>query len=274
MKTLYLSDLDGTLLRSDETLSPYTSHTLNALVSKGMLFSYATARSVHTAKKVTHGLDAKIPLIVYNGTFIIDNVTLERIATHTFESDEAADIYYTLTHFGIYPIVYALIDSAEKFSYDTHTLSIPLEKFILSRKGDDRDNPLSNDEHILNGDAFYFTCIDSDEKLYPAYSALKDKYNCLYQSDVYSGSRFLEILPSGVSKAKAALQLKELYSCDEIVGFGDGLNDIPLLRAADRFYAVKNANEDVKALASGVISSNNSDGVAKFLLEDFKNYEI
>lgn len=271
MKTLYLSDLDGTLLRSDETLSPYTSHTLNALVSKGMLFSYATARSVHTARKVTHGLDAKIPLIVYNGTFIIDNVTLEKIATHTFESSEAADIYYTLTHFGIYPIVYALIGSAEKFSYDKRTLSIPLKEFVLSRKGDDRDNPLNSDESILKGDVFYFTCIDTDGKLYPAYLSLKDKYNCLYQSDVYSGSRFLEILPSGVSKAKAALQLKELYSCDEVVGFGDGLNDIPLLRAADRFYAVENAHEDVKALAAGVIGSNNTDGVAKFLLEDFKN---
>ena len=50
MKTLYVSDLDGTLLRSDETLSTYTCDVINELVEKGMLFSYATARSYHTAQ--------------------------------------------------------------------------------------------------------------------------------------------------------------------------------------------------------------------------------
>ena len=51
MKTLYVSDLDGTLLRKNETLSPYTIKTINALTSSDMLFSYATARSLNTAKK-------------------------------------------------------------------------------------------------------------------------------------------------------------------------------------------------------------------------------
>ena len=75
MRTLYLSDLDGTLLQSNEKTSDFTNRTVNTLVKKGLLFSYATARSYITAKKVTKGLDAKIPLIVYNGAFIIDNAT-------------------------------------------------------------------------------------------------------------------------------------------------------------------------------------------------------
>ena len=45
MTTLYVSDLDGTLLNSNQTLSPFTIQTINQLVSDGMLFSYATARS-------------------------------------------------------------------------------------------------------------------------------------------------------------------------------------------------------------------------------------
>ena len=52
MKILYVSDLDGTLLRKNETLSSYTIKTINALTSSGMSFSYATARSLNTAKKV------------------------------------------------------------------------------------------------------------------------------------------------------------------------------------------------------------------------------
>ena len=74
MKTLYVSDLDGTLLRSDETISEYTAQTINRLTTEGMLFSYATARSYHTAKKVTKGLEAKIPLDnTYTSTLSISN---------------------------------------------------------------------------------------------------------------------------------------------------------------------------------------------------------
>ena len=49
MKTLYVSDLDGTLLRSDERTSDYTNQVINRLTEQGMLFSYATARSLVTA---------------------------------------------------------------------------------------------------------------------------------------------------------------------------------------------------------------------------------
>ena len=72
MTTLYVSDLDGTLLNSNQTLSPFTIQTINQLVSDGMLFSYATARSYQTAKKVTQGLQAPFPLIVYNGACVRD----------------------------------------------------------------------------------------------------------------------------------------------------------------------------------------------------------
>ena len=50
-RTLYVSDLDGTLLRSDERTSDYTNSVINRLTRHGMLFSYATARSCHTARK-------------------------------------------------------------------------------------------------------------------------------------------------------------------------------------------------------------------------------
>ena len=51
MKTLYVSDLDGTLLRNDAQTSEYTNQVINQLTSDGILFSYATARSYLTATK-------------------------------------------------------------------------------------------------------------------------------------------------------------------------------------------------------------------------------
>ena len=54
LKTLYVSDLDGTLLSSNQKTSEFTNLIINNLVEKGMIFSYATARSLVTAKKVTN----------------------------------------------------------------------------------------------------------------------------------------------------------------------------------------------------------------------------
>lgn len=75
MKTLYVTDLDGTLLRTDDTVSPFTINTVNGLVDKGMLFTYATARSLVSASVVTRGLSARIPVIAYNGAFIYNAET-------------------------------------------------------------------------------------------------------------------------------------------------------------------------------------------------------
>jgi len=117
-RTLYISDLDGTLLQPDERISGFCCKTLNQLVQNGMLFSYATARSYHTARKCTAGLDAKIPLIVYNGTLIIDNQTGTILKENIFSPEQAAGIFELLQQCGIHPIVYSLIDGKEKFSYD------------------------------------------------------------------------------------------------------------------------------------------------------------
>jgi len=71
MTTLYLSDLDGTLLGPNERLSPKTSDVVTRFVRSGGLFSFATARSLITAQRVTAGLPLELPAIVYNGVFIV-----------------------------------------------------------------------------------------------------------------------------------------------------------------------------------------------------------
>ena len=64
------------------------------------------------------------------------------------------------------------------------------------------------------------------------------------------------------------IQLKELLHCDRVVCFGDGKNDISMFKVADECYAVENAVGELKQIATGVILSNNSDGVARWLLEN------
>ena len=93
-KVLYVSDLDGTLLNTRDKISDYSVETINALVEKGMLFTYATARSLVSASVVAGGLSTRIPVIVYNGAFIIRPDTGEILSSVFFtpkERETAAD---------------------------------------------------------------------------------------------------------------------------------------------------------------------------------------
>lgn len=269
MKTLYVSDLDGTLLNGNQILTEYTRSVINKLTEKGLLFSYATARSYATAQKAADGISVEIPLIVYNGTFIVNNLTGERLASNYFDSD-IVELIKELINCGINPIVYSIIDGKEKFSYIKSRCNENQDDFIKSRQGDDRENPVNNEVDLLQGSIFYISCIDKKEKLACFYNKYKGEYNCLFQKDIYSDYQWLEIMPENATKANAILKLKEMLSCDKVVAFGDGLNDIPMFRIADECYAVSNAADELKSIATGVILSNDDDGVAKWLSENVK----
>lgn len=268
MKHLYVSDLDGTLLRSDAVTSEYTNHVINDLTEKGMVFSYATARSVITAKQVTRGLCAKIPLIVYNGAFIIDNRT-ETILSANYFDKTVRDVLEDLSDHEIFPIVYAFIEEKERFSYIPEKCTRGMISFLDSRKGDIRTNAVSTSEALKKGNIFYITCIDEPWKLESFYEKYKNIYHCVYQKDLYSGEQWLEIMPEVATKSNAVIQLKELLGCDKLIVFGDGKNDLDMFEIADECYAVSNAVEALKERATAVIGSNDEDGVAKWLVQNY-----
>ena len=273
MKTLYLSDLDGTLLRSDLTLSDHTCSVISQVVGMGMPFAFATARSRTTALKVTAGLDVPLPIIAYNGAFIVDTDSGEILHKQTFTPAEAREIYGCMCSFGLSPIVYRLFDGRERFSFYSDRVNRLTMDFIESRGEDPRRDPLSDGDDILAGELFYFNCIAEERALRGAYEQLRDKYEVLYYDDIYSGERWLELMPRGATKASAALRLRDMLGCTRIAAFGDSVNDIPLFEAADERYAVANADPRLKALADEVIPSNNDDGVALTLEKIIMNKE-
>ncbi|MBQ7000701.1 MAG: HAD family hydrolase [Oscillospiraceae bacterium] len=265
MSNLYVSDLDGTLLRSNETTSEFTSTVINSLVSKGMIFSYATARSLITAKKATQGIDTPLPLIVYNGAFVIDNLTEEILIANFFDAS-VHDVLEDLFDNGVYPIVYAYINGKEKFSFVPQLCTDGMKIFLNSRKGDVRTNIVDSPSNLKEGNIFYITCIDTPKKLKPLYERYKDKYHCVYQTDIYTNEQWLEIMPLEASKSNAIRQLKSMLNAEKLIVFGDGKNDIDMFQLADEGYAVENAHEDLKKYATDIILSNDEDGVAKWLL--------
>lgn len=264
-KTLFVSDLDGTLLRSNQTLSENTVNTLNRLVSEGMIFSYATARSYATSSLVTAGLDARIPVIVYNGTFILENGTRRKLMSHSFTLEDAKTVTRELVEGGVHPIVYSHVDGAEKYFYCPSLISDEAEAFLKTRRGDGRDNEVESVDELCVGEVFHFSCVDKEDKLFRMYERLKDRFSCVYYNEIYSGDWWLEVHPKGVSKANAVMELKKLMGCDRVVCFGDGRNDVSMFGMADECYAVENAVPELKEIATAVIGGNNDDGVANWL---------
>ena len=264
MKTLYVSDLDGTLLRSDETLSAYTCQVLSRLTERGMLFSYATARSLVTARKVTRGLEARLPLIVYTGAFIVDRASGDILRANYFDG-AAEGILRELFRHDIYPIVYARSGDAEWFSYVPGRCTEGMRTFLNTRRGDPRDHPVAEPEDLLRGDVFYIACIDAPEKLGPLAGRF-DGAHVVYQRDIYTGDQWLELMPGRASSR----QLMEMLGRDRLVVFGDGENDADLFMVADERYAVANAAPRLKGLATAVIGGNDKDGVAKWLEANYR----
>ena len=266
-KTLYVSDLDGTLLKKDQTLSEYTIDTVNRLVREGLTFSYATARSYATSSLVTRGLNANFPVIVYNGTFILENGSGKKLLSHYFSMEEAREVLQILLDCGIVPIVYSFVDEKEKYFYCPKLINEVTESFLNIRRGDGRDVAVDSIEELCVGDVFHFSCIGEEEVLRAGYEKLRERFSCVHYKEIYSGDWWLEVHPTGVSKAKAALELKKIMGCDRLVCFGDGKNDISIFSVADEGYAVANADPELKSIATAIIGGNNEDGVARWLEE-------
>lgn len=268
-KTLYVSDLDGTLLNSRAELSEFTVNAINALLEQGMLFSYATARSYSGALKLTRGITQNLPVIVYNGTFVAENSTGKRLLSHRFSDADAQRILKKMTACGVYPTVHAFFDGAERYSYCPQLQSRAMREYNDTRRGDTRER-VTDLAGLGMGEIFHFTCIDETDRLLPLYGALKEEFQCLFYIDLYSGERWLEVQPAEATKANAVLALKQLLHCEKVVCFGDGKNDISMFEVSDECYAVANAEPELKELANAVIDGNDADGVAKWLLKNFK----
>lgn len=262
-KILYVTDLDGTLLRNDKSISDFSRKIINDFIEAGGLFTYATARSYRTASEVAHGISPKIPLILYNGTFIAD-CNGKIIHSNSFEQGRIREIISDIQKAQIEPLVYAFIDGVEKFSYREDRETIGIVAFCEDHPNDERKNPTSA-EKLTQGEIFHITCIDEKEKLEPFYERFKSEFQCVLYKDAYTKEWWLEIMPQNATKANAIRIVAEMLGAEKIVCFGDGVNDISMLEVADELYAPENAHPDIKRIATAIIEENENDGVAKFI---------
>lgn len=257
-------DLDGTLLRSDGSVSDRTVRTLQAARDKGVVVAIATGRMYQTARPYGERLHlGDSPLLLFAGG-LIETLESKKILFQQTIPQQAAQ---------------ELVDLARERGWQMQTY---IDDVLRVARDDEwiRDyERITHSQAVICGDEFY--CVQGgcnkllsrgshDELL--ARRALIEKTFPGRFNVLFSAPTFLEIMPQGVDKGKGIRRLGELYgiTADEIMALGDSQNDLDMLKAAGFPVAMANAADEVKAIASYVTASNNDDGVAaaveKFVL--------
>ena len=212
MKTLYVSDLDGTLLNMNSALSAFTLDTVNSLVAQGVNFTYATARSLSSSLMVTVGLDKKIPVIVHNGACIQDAVSGKTIYSVCFSESEKQLLRSIFEPLAVCPIFYALLDGDEQVAYKNQYINDGIRFYLKRGEGKLHFRAVEDDSDLFFGDGFHCNCIGDEAMIRRIYEAVIEtgRFSCVFHRELYRPEYWCEITPLAASKAAAVQKLKQL----------------------------------------------------------------
>lgn len=277
MKTLFVSDLDGTLFGNNAELSDYTVNTINKLIDGGLNFTIATARSPWSIVKL-QGLKINIPAVLLNGVCVYDIRKSLFVHTEPIEEPLFKKLLQIIHEHDLSGFLYMKKDNSIEVFYENirtpNALAFMQERKTLYGKKFTRAYPFT--EYDFTGMLpVYYTVSTRLEALEPFYKKVKslEGLRAEFYQDIYNENLwFLELLSDKASKSHALNFIKKTYGFDRVVVFGDNLNDLPMFALADYCVAVGNAHEDVKSRADEVIKSNTENGVADWLLENYKRF--
>ena len=271
--TLYVSDLDGTLMRNNERLSEYTVRTLNELLRQGLPFTFATARSIESARVITGELEIKLPVITRNGAVLADNTTGRHIQKSVFTKEEVELLKQMLPELPSCGFVSCFLDDIMIRTYMPADHTEGLQGYIDYYKNDPTMRKADDLDSMFCGIPGYVTMIGEKDRIAPVYEKAREYkgWESLFQKDTYRDEYWLEICPRNCTKAKSILKLKEEIGFKRLVVFGDSLNDISMFEIADESFAVANARDELKKIATHIIGSNEEDSVVDLLKERFNS---
>ncbi|GHI91178.1 MULTISPECIES: HAD family hydrolase [Streptomyces] len=260
---LIATDLDGTLLRDDKSVSPRTVAALAAAEQAGIEVFFVTGRPARWMDVVSAHVHGHGLAICGNGAAVVDlhgGPDAHRfVKVRELPRENALDAVRLLRE-AAPGTVYAVEQTYgfhQEPAYPKMHLEVPDDLLpaeeLLAPDGRGTTEP------VLKILAFHPE-LDPDGFLTLARLAVGDRANVTRSSP----SALLEISGPDVSKASTlALCCAERgISHDEVVAFGDMPNDVEMLTWAGRSYAMGNAHPDVVAAASGQTVANNDDGVA------------
>lgn len=269
MKTLYISDLDGTLLNPNAELTKRTTSIINDLTSQGVLFTVATARSIASVKYILKDLNLTLPIVLMNGVCVYDLTKHEYINVECLSKDNSKTLIDIIERNKLKGFLYTLADGKLATYYED--LSNRALKDFYQERVDKFKKPFTQVENFsecIDEPIIYFTLMDYKENLEELNQIVEKlpNINSVFYKDNYAKNMwYLEIFSENASKYHAVKFLRDYLMLDKIIGFGDNQNDMALFDACDNSYAVGNAIKDLKLKADNVIGTNTEDGVALWL---------
>ncbi|GGK61763.1 hydrolase [Planomonospora parontospora subsp. parontospora] len=260
---LVATDLDGTALRSDGTVSPRTAAAFARVEEAGATLVFVTGRPPRWMHTVAGAVRHRGLAICANGALVYDLHTEEIVKSRLIQPDVLEEVVGRLRE--KVPDLSFSVEYEGGFAHesdfrlggwdrkavgglsvaaDTLT-SRPCAKLLALHPGMDPD---------LLHEA---VCGLVGDRVTPTHS---------------SGRALIEMSAHGVTKASALAELAETQGIGpaEVVAFGDMPNDLPMLRWAGTSYAVANAHPTVLAAVDHVASANDEDGVARVLEDIFR----
>jgi Cof subfamily protein (haloacid dehalogenase superfamily) len=274
----YVTDLDGTLLNSEQKLTAYTVQVITEAMEQGIIISFATARGYISAASVAADISWKYPLILYNGALIYDSIQRKVIDGYWLDPDISGEIISMGRTHGLTPF-YFLLDDAdnERVLYEPPTREGDV-KFYNSRLHDVRFREIERLECPEGHRTLVMSYIGRLAELELLHKEVLDRYgeaiHIHFMKDIYIHDHyFLEFSHPEANKSQGLRLWAQHMGLDteDIVVFGDHLNDLGLFAAAGTSVAVENAQEELKAMAHIITASNNDDGVAVFLAARFNS---
>lgn len=261
---IFFTDLDGTLLTKEKTITPDTMSALKNWTAAGNLFAICTGRAIDSAKEVKSSLGLDFPgsyLIGYNGGEIYDCDNDKVISRITLTMEQASLVAQMAKKHGIHCQTYT----------DTHIIS-PADNEELRSYRRVIHTPYIISEDVVSAlekppCKMLAIALDNKERL----ENFRKELQPLVEGQlnlIFSNDRYLEIFPASSGKGTAVKILCEHLNLPlaNALAAGDEANDISMLQAAGLGIAMQNAKDAVKEAADIVTETDNDhDGLVPIL---------
>lgn len=264
MIKMIVFDLDGTLLDINKKVSFMTKQYLKELKEKGYIIAIATGRIYALALKATDNAEFASFVISDTGACIYDQTNGEPIYAEFIRPEIAQQLLEYKNDDWCYTDICnkeKIYRYSDDFRDSTEIITVHDKTYIK--------NHCEQVSHIT-------ICMKNNEAVIKLYNELTNKFSeleIIIMQDSFSSRKWIEMMAKGNSKYNSIKRLANHLGIknEEIMVFGDGLNDIEMLEKSGYGVALKNALPEVKAKAKDVTKFDyNHDGVMHFL-KDFLN---
>ncbi len=253
------SDLDGTLLSDDESISEKNREAIEYFKAEGGIFTIVTGRAPCSSARIAGGLKPNAPAVVFNGAGIFD-FAQEKLIWGEYLDERAKEVVRLVEskfpELGILVCTdrYYCVDDNNRLVKSYHRFDSGEEIYIPYR---DIKEPWKKVVFIVDPEN-----VEAVRRLI-AESEYADDFSYMQSSSYY-----YEILPKGITKSSAIRKVCEISEITDrkILCMGDSENDVAMVTDADIGIAPKNALECVKAAADVVLEvTNNEDAIAEVI---------